>query len=292
VSVQHYRLGCPVWSFRGWQGGLYSADARPTDFLRQYATVFNTVEGNTTFYNPEPSASSVLRWRSDTPPGFRFCFKLPAAITHERALVGAGPLASAFLARMAPLGERLGPFMIQLPSGFGPRQLGDLRRFLAGLPRELRFAVELRHPSFFGATAAARDVRELLGELGCDRIWLDTRGLRAGPQSHPAVRDARHVKPDLPVEPVATGPTPLVRFISHPEPGWNEAPLEEWAATLAGWIRAGREPYLLVHCPDDSYAPAQARRAHALLAKHASVGELPAFPGERGESAGGQLRLL
>jgi len=291
VPLLRYRLGGPVWSFRGWAGGLYSADARPADFLRQYASVFNAVEGNTTFYS-EPSAASVQRWRDDTPPSFRFCFKLPAAITHERALVGAQTQVSAFLARMAPLGERLGPFMIQLPSGFGPRQLGDLRRFLTGLPRELRFAVELRHPSFFGATDAARDVRDLLGELGCDRVVLDTRGLRAGPQDHPAVREARHAKPDLPVEPLATGPTPIVRFVAHPEGRWNEAPLEAWAATLAAWIRAGREPYLLVHCPDNARVPALARRAHALLAKHAQVGELPDWPGERGEGARGQLRLL
>jgi uncharacterized protein YecE (DUF72 family) len=94
------------------------------------------------------------------------------------------------------------------------------------------------------------------------------------------------------VEPIPTGQTPVVRFIAHPESSWNEPALQGWAATLADWIRAGREPYLFVHCPDNARAPAQARRAHALLAKHAAVGELPGFPGERGEGAGGQLRLL
>lgn len=53
-------LGCPLWGHGGWAGRFYTAGARPADFLRQYATVFNAVEGNTTFYSL-PSADAVGR---------------------------------------------------------------------------------------------------------------------------------------------------------------------------------------------------------------------------------------
>ena len=69
-----YRLGCPFWGCKDWVGSLYSRDARPADYLRQYASVFSAVEGNTTFYST-PSADTVQRWIAATPEHFQFCFK-------------------------------------------------------------------------------------------------------------------------------------------------------------------------------------------------------------------------
>ena len=81
----HYFLGCPEWSRPEWKGGLLPARTRSKDFLAGYARVFNTVEGNTTFYAlPRPDV--VERWKESTPPSFRFCFKFPRSISHDRKL--------------------------------------------------------------------------------------------------------------------------------------------------------------------------------------------------------------
>ena len=61
-----YYLGLPLWSNTHWKGSLFGADAKPADFLAQYAQVFNAVEGNTTFY-AVPSAEMVSRWLAMTP---------------------------------------------------------------------------------------------------------------------------------------------------------------------------------------------------------------------------------
>jgi hypothetical protein len=50
MAELQYCLGCPMWSNQQWVGELFTSNAKPADFLRQYSSVFNTVEGNTTFY--------------------------------------------------------------------------------------------------------------------------------------------------------------------------------------------------------------------------------------------------
>jgi uncharacterized protein YecE (DUF72 family) len=303
VTIDGYFLGCPIWAFSGWNGSLYGATARGEQRLEQYASVFNTVEGNGTFYGvPEPT--TVERWRACTPESFRFCFKLPRRITHELELRSATRELQLFLQRMAPLGERLGPFMIQLPSRLGPAHLGELARFLRALPRAFRFALEVRHPGFFAPAAehagtagdpriaAAGRLAALLEECGVERVALDTRALRSGPADHPDVVAALHAKPDLPPVPGIGGRQPIARFISHPLPEFNEGGLELWAARLDGWIAEGRTPYFFVHCPNNVHSPATARRAHALLGTRRDVGTLPPFPGELRAEPERQLSLF
>lgn len=295
-TIRGYRLGLPMWGFDDWVGTLYTADARPRAYLGQYAEVWNTVEGNTTFYSV-PKESTVERWIEAVPETFRFCFKLPRAITHEHALVGAEAETSEFLERMAPLGPRLGPYMVQLPPSFGPERIEVLDDFLRRLPPEPRFAVELRHRAFFDQPTLARDVNDLLRAHGCERCLLDSRPMRAGDLDHPDVAEARHKKPDLPVEPVALGRHPLIRVILHPAPAVNAPFLDEWARIVAGWLDDDREPFVMIHTPNNVHSPEHARRFHsrlrAALARRKraiDVGEIPEFPGER--PAKGQMSLF
>ena len=293
MAPQHYALGAPFWSFEHWNGGLYTSDARPGDRLRQYARVFDAVEGNTTFYSA-PSPQSIERWCEATPPGFRFCFKLPREITHDRMLVDAKEPTEAFLAAMEPLRDRLGPFLLQLPPKFGPGRLPDLEAFLDGLPRGHAWAVELRHRAFFDDAALAGHCDELLAERGCDRVMMDTRALRAGDPDHPEVRSALHDKPDLPLRPEPVGRRPMVRFVGHPDAAINAPFLEEWATRLADWIARGLEPIFFVHTASNRRTPQLARELHRRIAARApkDVGDLAPFPGETGERASGQLALL
>ncbi|MHA7837543.1 MAG: DUF72 domain-containing protein [bacterium] len=289
--IERMALGMPFWGFAGWQGSLYARDSRPADHLAQYARVFNAVEGNTTFY-ATPSSRTVARWDAECPEEFRFCFKLPKAITHESLLRDALPETRSFLDGLRPLGRKLGPFMIQLPPGFDASGLSRLETFLAALPDDLRFAVELRSPDLTQEGLPARLAQEILEAHDAGRVIMDTRPLRDGPSDHPDILAARHVKPDLPVREEALSIDPIVRIVFHPESAVNERWLDRWARVLAGWIRDGLRPLVFVHSPSNRESPAIARDLHRRIDALERVGEMPAWVGETGESAEGQLALL
>lgn len=284
----------PFWGHEPWQGSLYARDSRPSEFLRQYARVFDAVEGNTTFY-AVPSPRTVERWRREAPADFRFCFKLPRAITHEARLHDAVDEAERFIDRLGPLHDRLGPLMIQLPPDFGPDALPRLEEFLGGLPGGLRYAVELRDRALAQDGIPAQMADELLELAGAGRVVMDTRPLRDGPGDHPDILAARHKKPDLPVREAALSEDPIVRIVFHPEPAVNDRWLDRWAGILAGWLREGLSPFVFVHSPSNRESPEIARDLRRRIDRLVSVGPMPDWPdwpGEAGESATGQLALL
>lgn len=288
----------PFWAFEDWAGSLYTADVRPAERLGQYASVFDSVEGNTTFYQ-QPRPELVARWREQTPPGFRFAFKLPREITHDAKLADAGPATAAFLKVMEPLGDRLGPFMIQLPPAFGPDELPRLASLLEELPRDLSYAVELRHSKFFDGRDWERRSMDLLESHGCDRVIMDTRPLRdegGDPHFSRALAElmgsVRHKKPDLPVIETATAKQPVLRLICHPDLAITAPWLDHWSEILAGWIENGLSPYAFIHSPSNRESPMLARELHTRLAKRTNVRDLAPFPGESGELSSGQLPLL
>ena len=74
-----------MWANRDWVGRWLPHDTPVGRELEAYSRVCNSVEGNTTFY-ATPETATVARWRDATEPGFRFVFKLPREITHDRRL--------------------------------------------------------------------------------------------------------------------------------------------------------------------------------------------------------------
>ncbi len=277
--IRRVYLGLPVWNRADWAGELYPPGTPANRRLAAYARFFNAVEGNTTFYST-PTADTVARWAEQTPPEFRFCFKLPRRITHERMLTNARREAEVFMQVMEPLGSRLGPVMIQLPPRFGPERLVTLEDFLLSLPPVTSYAVEVRHPGYFSG-APAQELDAVLAELGVDRVILDTRGVHEAEGDDPALVEAHQRKPRLPVPVVATAGRPLLRFIANPALPANDARLARWAGQAQAWLDQGREPYLFMHVPNDFYAPALARRMFDLLSARVDVGQLPAWVGEQ-----------
>jgi uncharacterized protein YecE (DUF72 family) len=107
------RLGTSAFTAAGWPGSFYPDGLKPADYLSYYATQFDTVELDNTFYRT-PSESTVRGWYSKTPPGFVFAAKVPQAITHEKVLVDCEKELAQFLKAMDLLGEKLGPLLFQL----------------------------------------------------------------------------------------------------------------------------------------------------------------------------------
>ena len=281
------RVGCAMWADRRWIGTFFPADTPVGQELAAYSTWCTAVEGNTTFYGV-PNANTVARWAAEAPESFRFMFKLPRTVTHEKRLRGCAPEVAEALDRLAPLGERAAPWSIQLPGSFGPDDLGVLVAFLESLPIGPSWAVEVRHPGFFVGGGAERALNDELARLGVERIVIDTRAVFAGPRETPAEIEAVDRKPDLPVRPVAIGPNPVVRFIGQTRPDANPAWWAKWVPKVAQWLEEGRSPTVFIHTPDNAVAPALARQFHAEVA--ALVPDLQPLP--EPSTAASQLRLL
>lgn len=261
-----------MWAHPPWVG-RYVTSARRA--LADYATWCNSVEGNTTFY-AEPAPSTVLRWVELAPADFRFAFKVPRSVTHERRLHPAAHQdVASFVRVLRPLGERIGPVQLQLPPSFGPDQLDVLARFVTGLPTTHRWVVELRHPAFFDGGPAHRAVDEVLAAADVGRVVLDTRPLYSQPSRSDASVEERRTKPRLPVVP-PSGPDPIVRVIGGDDPDATFEGLAAWVPSVVDWLAEGRRPYVFVHQPENRDSPTLARRFHAAV--RAEVPDLAALP--------------
>jgi uncharacterized protein YecE (DUF72 family) len=76
-------LGTSAFTAAGWEGSFYPAGMKPAEYLSYYATKFDTVEVDSTFYRT-PAISTVKGWYAKTPPGFLFAAKVPQLITHKK----------------------------------------------------------------------------------------------------------------------------------------------------------------------------------------------------------------
>lgn len=264
MSVGRVRMGCPMWANRDWVGRHLPESVPAGTELSAYARLLDAVEGNTTFY-ALPDADTVRRWASQAPADFRFVCKLPRHITHERRLRDVDAEVAEACARLAPLGERLGPLTAQLPPTFGPDDLPVLVEFLRRVPDEFDWAVEPRHPAFAARGTHEAEFDAVLRDHGVDRVIIDTRALFAGPQATAAEIEGFRRKPRLGVRPVATGDTPIVRFVGQTDVAANEPFWRRWLEPLARWVGEGRRPIFFAHTPDNLDAPLLARTVHAAL---------------------------
>jgi uncharacterized protein YecE (DUF72 family) len=147
------RIGTSAFTAEGWLGSFYPEGTQPRDFLSYYATKFDTVELDNTFYRT-PALSTVQGWNAKTSPGFIFAAKVPQVITHEKVLVDCEDDLKHFLNTMDSLGDKLGPLLFQFgyfnKSKFKSQAefLALLKPFLKKLPKGYRFAVEIRNKNW------------------------------------------------------------------------------------------------------------------------------------------------
>lgn len=250
-----------MWAHAPWVG-RYLSPGRKGGELAEYATWCNAVEGNTTFY-AEPSPSTISRWAAQAPSDFRFAFKVPRIVTHERRLRSeAHRDVASFLRAIEPLGERIGPVQLQLPPSFGPDSLDVLAQFVIGLPTSHRWVVELRHPAYFDGGTVQQRVDEVMHVSGVGRVVLDTRPLYASPAETDAAIDERRSKPHLPIAGEVMGDAPVVRVIGSDDVRANLDGLRVWVPAVVEWLAEGRSPYVFAHQPENRRSPELARAFH------------------------------
>jgi len=136
VATGELRVGCSGWSYKDWRGSVYPAELPQRCWFECYQQLFDTVELNSTFYRL-PSAVAVEAWAAAAKPGFVFALKLGDAATWLPN----------HLDRAQRLGAHLGPTLVQLPPRW-KRNAARLDEFLEVAPKTMRWAVELRDPSW------------------------------------------------------------------------------------------------------------------------------------------------
>jgi len=146
MGAAQVRIGCSGWVYRDWRGVVYPQDLPQREWFLHYATLFDTVEVNNTFYRLPP-LSTVDQWARQAPPGFEYALKLGAFGSHRMKLRDASSWLPNHVERVRRLGDAAGPTLVQLPPHWR-RNAGRLDEFLHTAGSELRWAVELRDPDW------------------------------------------------------------------------------------------------------------------------------------------------
>ena len=156
-----HRVGTAGWS-------LPVKPKQEGTHLYHYSRMFSCVEINSTFYRPH-RATTWARWAAETPANFRFSIKAPKTITHEAKLGNPGPLLKAFLEQLAPLKEKAGPLLFQLPPSlvFDPLVAEEFLALLRTLyPGEA--VREPRHSTWFAPAAGTLLARYSIARAAAD----------------------------------------------------------------------------------------------------------------------------
>lgn len=259
------RIGCPVWAVAEWVGEFYESRDRQT-WLRDYSSVFETVEGNSTFY-ALPDEATTRRWAEQTEAGFRFCWKVPRSISHDANLVNVDQETSWLIDRLEILraADRLGPTLLQLGPSFDRRFFEVLERWLTTWPKHLPLAVEVRHRDWFDSGHWEQRLGELLEAQGAHRCLFDSRALfSAAPETEAEVASQQR-KPRSPFRTTVHHGVAVVRFIGRDRIERVAPWIQEWVEQAATWMEQGLDVYLFTHSPNDAFAPYFARTVQRAL---------------------------
>lgn len=147
--------------------------------LARYATRFNAVEINSSFYRRH-RAATYARWAASVPDTFRFSVKVPKTITHTAKLVDPDLALDEFIGDVSALGATLGCLLVQL----APSLQFDVEiaaRFFAALRERFdgSVALEPRHVTWASAEAAALLDRFRIARVAADPPRVPD-GLRPG----------------------------------------------------------------------------------------------------------------
>lgn len=236
------RTGIAGWIYAPWRGRFYPQGLRQAEELDYASRHLGVIEINGTFRRFQ-SPKDFNKWSAATPNGFVFAIKGHQVVTHFKRLVDVEqPLADFFASGVMELGPKLGPICWQLPDSlkFDPDRMENFAKLLpmdaaaaealaarhsdrlktppslsANGITSLRHVIEVRHESYRSPEFIALMRRHNLAVVISDTAgWPET---------------------DL------TADFAYLRLQGPPAGGeYDEAALDAWAATIAGW-RDGRQ---------------------------------------------------
>jgi len=182
--IEKFHFGTSSWSEKSWDGVFYPSGIRPADRIQYYATQFETVEADVTYYRI-PTMAMVQNWKRKTPETFIFSAKFPRSIVHagdgrtpdpEKLLLKdhVGDDTTRFLEMMQVLGPRMGPLVMQFPY-FNKKVFENatafydrLTDFFTWLPEGFQYAVEIRNKNYLKP-----ELFDLLREHSIPMVFVD-----------------------------------------------------------------------------------------------------------------------
>ncbi|UJF28906.1 DUF72 domain-containing protein [Kaistella sp. 97-N-M2] len=218
-------IGCAKWNKTDLKG-FYPKGTK--DELTYYATQFNSVELNATFYRM-PSGEQVKEWKDKTPANFKFFPKISNTISHFRRLLNITDVVTNFATAVLNFDEKLGMVFLQLHDNFKPKDFDRLENFIKDWPKEVPLAVELRNNEWFADEEIFDKTCGLFEKHKITNIIVDTAGRR----------DMLHMR--------LTTPVAFIRYVgANAESDYER--LDDWLERLKIWKKEGLEKlYFFVH---------------------------------------------
>lgn len=224
-GLDNISIGCAKWNKTDLKD-FYPKGTK--DELTYYATQFNSIELNATFYGM-PTAEQVQTWKEKTPKDFKFFPKITNTVSHFRRLLNITDVVTQFASAVLNFDEKLGMVFLQLHDNFKPKDYERLEKFVQDWPKEVPLAIELRNTEWFTDEEIFNTVCELFEMNNITNIIVDTAGRR----------DMLHMR--------LTTPNAFIRYVGANADS-DYARLEDWLERLTQWKKEGLQNlYFFVH---------------------------------------------
>ncbi|AQX04969.1 hypothetical protein BAX97_16975 [Elizabethkingia meningoseptica] len=224
-SLKEVYIGCAKWNKTDLKG-FYPKGTK--DELTYYATQFNSIEMNATFYGM-PTAEQVEVWKNKTPDTFKFFPKITNTVSHFRRLKDVTEPVTQFSTAILNFEEKLGMVFLQLHDNFKPKDFDRLKKFVMDWPNEVPLAIELRNAEWFTDENIFNETCELFEQYNITNIIVDTAGRR----------DMMHMR--------LTTPTAFIRYVGA-NADTDYTRLDEWVQRIEKWKEEGLQNlYFFVH---------------------------------------------
>jgi uncharacterized protein YecE (DUF72 family) len=223
--------------------------------LEYYASLFNSVEINRTFYKL-PLPATLEKWARQVPDDFKFTVKLWKEITHVKDLCYKPEDVATFMRTVAGIGMKKGCLLVQFPAGLGIQHAASLKRLLSDVTAadsssSWRIVVEFRNWDWY-----IPPVCRLLNQYNAGLVLHDMplKGISVlYPESQYAL------KPSFAPESFATDDGIIFKRYHGPngdyKGSYSLSFLEEEAIEIKEWLDQGKDVYAYFNNTAEGDAP-------------------------------------
>lgn len=233
-------IGCSGWNYKEWRGDFYPEELPQKKWLEYYASIFNTVEVNNTFYRL-PKESTLENWEAQVPADFNFTLKGSRYVTQMKKLKDPEDSLKKFEAVASAMKKKLSCILWQLPPNLH-RNDEKLINFCKVVKPENKNVMEFRHDSWFHP-----EVYEIL-----ERFKIHFCSISS---------------PELPEDMIITGGVGYVRFHGKGKDWYNyyysKEELKEWHKKIED--SGAKEVFIYFNNDVDANAPKNAKELQEIF---------------------------